>query len=116
MKNMFYSKDNSSKLCAEGAIRNLMNMLQCSTEDMSTFWDLATSPLLLIKSHLKEDSVPKAISCKGKWIDLIQKCLWILRKKFKFDTTKNIKLNLFRSLKLTLQALSVIKIFRVDFC
>jgi hypothetical protein len=37
MKNMFYSKDNLTKLCAEGAIRNLMNMLQCSAEDMSTF-------------------------------------------------------------------------------
>ncbi len=28
MKNMFYSKENSSKLCSEeGAIKNLMNML-----------------------------------------------------------------------------------------
>ena len=27
MKNMFHSKDNLSKLCAEGAIRNLMHML-----------------------------------------------------------------------------------------
>ncbi len=63
----------------------------------------------MIKSQLKEDSVPKAVFCKGKWIDLIQKCLWILRKKFKFATTRNIKLNLFHSLKLTLQALSAIK-------
>jgi hypothetical protein len=63
MKNMFYSKNNLSKLCAEGAIKNLMGMLQCSAEDMSTFLELATSPLLLIKSQLKEDSVPKAVSC-----------------------------------------------------
>jgi hypothetical protein len=26
MKNMFYLKENSSKLCTEGAIRNLMNI------------------------------------------------------------------------------------------
>jgi hypothetical protein len=75
MKNMFYSEDNLSKLCAEGAIRNLMNMLQCSADDMSTFWELATSSLLLIKSQLKEDSVSKAVSCKGTGIDSIQKCL-----------------------------------------
>jgi hypothetical protein len=65
MKNVFYSKYNLSKLCTEGASRNLMNMLQCSAEDVSTFWELAMFPLLLIKSQLKEDSVPKAVSCKG---------------------------------------------------
>jgi hypothetical protein len=27
MENRFYSEDNLSKLCAEGAVRNLMNML-----------------------------------------------------------------------------------------
>jgi hypothetical protein len=86
-----------------------MDMFQCSAEDMSTFWELATSPLLLIKSHLKEDSVPRAVSCKDTGIDSIQICLWILRKKFNFATTTNIKLNLFHSLKMTLQALFAIK-------
>ncbi len=65
MKKMFYSKDNFTKICAEGTTRNLMGMFQCSVEDMSTFWELATSPLPLIMSHLKEDSVPKAVFCKG---------------------------------------------------
>jgi hypothetical protein len=116
MKNMIYSKDNLTKLCAEGALRNLMGDLQCSVEDIPTFWELATSPLLLIKSQLKEDSVPKDVSCKGTWIDSIQKCLWILCKKFNFATTTNIKLNLFHSLKMTLQALFAIKISHVDFC
>ncbi len=37
MKNMFYSKENLSKLCAEGAILNVMNMLHFLTEDM-IFW------------------------------------------------------------------------------
>jgi hypothetical protein len=75
MKNMFYSKDNLSKLCVEGAIRNLMNVLHCLAEDMSTFWELAASSLPLIKSHLKEDLVPKAVSRKGIGIDSIQMCL-----------------------------------------
>jgi hypothetical protein len=30
IKNMFYSEENSSKLCAEGAIGNLMNLQHCS--------------------------------------------------------------------------------------
>jgi hypothetical protein len=87
MKNVFYSKDNLTKLCAEGTTRNLMGMFQCLVKDMSTFLELATPPLLLIQSHLKEDSVPKAVFCKGTGIESIQKCLWILRKKFKFATT-----------------------------
>ncbi len=34
MKNMFFSDENLSKLCAEGAIQNLLNMLQFLPEDM----------------------------------------------------------------------------------
>ena len=40
IENRFYSKTNVSKLCAEGAIANLMNMLHMSSEDMSLFWQL----------------------------------------------------------------------------
>ncbi len=61
MKNMFYTKDNLTKLFAEGATRNLMGMFQCSVEDMFTFYELATSPLPSKKSHLKENSIPKAV-------------------------------------------------------
>ncbi len=42
MKNMFYSDENSSKLCAEGAIQNLLNMLHFLPKDMNIFWKLAT--------------------------------------------------------------------------
>jgi hypothetical protein len=31
-ENMFYSEKNSSKLCTEGAIGNLMNVLHCSED------------------------------------------------------------------------------------
>ncbi len=37
MKNMFFSNGNSSKLCAEGAIQNLLSMLHFSREDMNIF-------------------------------------------------------------------------------
>jgi hypothetical protein len=58
MLNMFYSRENLCKLCAEGAVRNLMNVLHCSTEDMTSFWNLATSPLHTIQNVLNEDQLP----------------------------------------------------------
>ncbi len=42
MEKTFYSEDNLSKLCAEGAVRNLMDMLHCSRNESDTFWAMAT--------------------------------------------------------------------------
>ncbi len=44
-ENMFYSEKNSSKLCAEGAIRNLMNVLHCPENEVKQFWDIVQSPV-----------------------------------------------------------------------
>jgi hypothetical protein len=74
MKNMFYSEVNSSKLCAEGAIGNLMNMLHCSKDDMELFWELATSVSLLIMESLNESNVLKKVFTPGLDIDSIEKC------------------------------------------
>jgi hypothetical protein len=41
-ENRFYSEDNLSKLCAEGAVRNLMNMLQCLRAELDSSWEMAT--------------------------------------------------------------------------
>jgi hypothetical protein len=88
MKKCFIPKKNLSKLCAEGAIQNLMNMLHFLTEDMNIFWELATSNLLTLMKSLNESYVPKAVLKPSLGIDLIQKCLWIQCKKFNFKTTK----------------------------
>jgi hypothetical protein len=37
---------------------------------------------------LNESTVPKAVLKPNLGTDLIQKCLWVLRKKFNFQTTK----------------------------
>jgi hypothetical protein len=42
MKNVFFSDENLSKLCAKGAIQNLLNMLHFLPEEMNIFWELAT--------------------------------------------------------------------------
>ena len=42
-------------------------------------------------------------------IDSIEKCLWILQKKFNFATTSKLKVSEFQSLTLSLKALAKIK-------
>jgi hypothetical protein len=77
MKNKFFSNKNLSKLCAEGAIQNLLSLLHFSTEDMNIFWELATSDLFTLMKSLNESYVPKAVLKPILGIDSIQKCLWV---------------------------------------
>jgi hypothetical protein len=46
MKNMFFSNENLSKLCADGAIQNLLSMLHFLPEDINIFWKSSTSDLI----------------------------------------------------------------------
>jgi len=109
MLNLFYSRENLCKLCAEGAVRNLMNVLHCSPADMTSFWNLASSPLNSILHSLNEVQVPRAVMPSAVTgllgIDSIEKCLWISRKKFNFATTSKLRVSYFQSLKLSLNAL-----------
>jgi hypothetical protein len=70
---MFYSEKNSSKLCAEGVIGNLMNVLYCSENEVKRFWDIVQLPVHLILQTLGESSVPKAVLKSGGECDSIQK-------------------------------------------
>ncbi len=87
IQNMFFSDENLSNLCAKGAIQNLLHMLHFLQEDMNIFGELATSDLFALMETLNETKVPKAVLKPSLEINSIQKCLWILRKKFKFQTT-----------------------------
>ncbi len=86
-KNMFYSEKNSPKLCTQGAIGNLMNVLYCPQNEVKQFWDIVQSPMHLILQILGEPSVPKVVLKSGEECDSIQKSLWIVCKKIKFSTT-----------------------------
>ncbi len=96
---MFYSEKNSSKLCAEGAIGNLMNVLHCSENEMKQFWDIVQLPVHLILQTLGESLVPKAVLKSGRECDSIQKSLWILCKKIKFSTTSLFRIECFKNLQ-----------------
>jgi hypothetical protein len=59
MKNMFHSDENWLKLCAKGAIQNLLHMLHFLQEYMNIFWELVTSDLFALMNSLNEEFVPK---------------------------------------------------------
>jgi hypothetical protein len=109
MKKMYFSNENSSKLCTEGAIQNLLNMLHFLPEDMNNFWELATSDFFTLMKSWNESYVPKAVLKPSLGIDSIQMCLWIPCKTFKFQTTKKLNYKHFQCLKRSLKVLLEIK-------
>ncbi len=76
-----FSDENLSKLCTEGAIQNLLNMLHFLPVDIILGGELATSDLFTLMKSLNESLVPRAVLSPSLGIDSIQKCLWILPKK-----------------------------------
>ena len=90
LTNIFYNAENSSKQCAQGAIANLLHMLQCSKDQLDLFWQLANCDVEDLVTQLRQELPKNVKNCD----DSIEKCVWILRQKFKFTTTK--KLNLKR--------------------
>ena len=65
IQNKFYSYDNSSKLCAEGVIVNLMNVLYCPEDDMNKFWKIVCDQSMQsVCAKLDETAVPKIVHKK----------------------------------------------------
>ncbi len=110
-KNKFYSVKKSSKLGAEGAIGNLMNVLHCPKNEFNQFWAIVQSPMPLILQTLGESSVPKAVLKPSGEVDSIQKSLWILCKQFKFFTTSSLRIECFKNLQkaINIQSLLFLK-------
>jgi hypothetical protein len=84
-------------------------MLHFSTEDMNSFWELATSDFFTLMKSLDESYVPKAVLKLSLGIDWIQKYLWILQKKYNFQTTTKLNIKYFWCLNHSLKALLEIK-------
>jgi hypothetical protein len=113
MENTFYSEDNLSKLCAEAAVRNLMNMLHCWRAELDSFWEMATMNVqetqFALKDLLHNKKVPHGVIKGNLEVDSIEKSLWILQKKFHFATKSTLKLSCFQCVKQSLKALLEIK-------
>jgi hypothetical protein len=84
-------------------------MLHFSPEDMNILGELATSDLITLMKSLNESFVPKAALTPSLGINLIQKCLWILQERFRFQTTKIINYKHFQCLEQPLKVLFEIK-------
>jgi hypothetical protein len=65
MENRFYSEEKLSKLCAEGAVRNLMILLHCSRDKLDSFWEMATMSVqetqFVLKDLLNDKKVPNGV-------------------------------------------------------
>jgi hypothetical protein len=54
VQNKFYSFKYMSKLCAEGAIKNLLSMLNNSQSNIDSFWNLCNPPVSELLEQLHE--------------------------------------------------------------
>jgi hypothetical protein len=75
-----------------------------NAQDIEEFWTLVTSPLSTISDSLQEN-VPKAVCNLHQQVNSIQKCLWILRTKFRFFSTQKLKLSSLTSVRNALHVL-----------
>jgi len=73
IQNKNYLSTNSSELCAEGAIVNLMNVMNCSDDDMKLFWSIVCDQSMQsVCEKLQVMSVPKIVHKTKKSLDSLQ--------------------------------------------
>ncbi len=89
ISNKYYCFENLTKKCAEGAIANLLNMLGFNEEEINLFWNLSRDTVGNLSACFG-DGIPKKVY-KSDVVDSIQQSLWILWKKFGFNTTGPLK-------------------------
>ena len=80
--NLWYCEKNYSKLCAEGAVANMLFHMNLR-EDAMEFCRLATiTSIDELLAAMNASSIPKKVIDIRHIIDPIEKCIWILEKKF----------------------------------
>jgi hypothetical protein len=106
VQNKFYSIKNMSKLCAEGAIKNLLSMLNYSQSNIDSFWNLCNTSVSELMEQLHEKCMPKALLNVYCTVNPIKKCLWILQRKFRFTTLSKLRSSCLTSVKRSVSYLS----------
>ena len=79
--NFWYDSDNFSKWCVEGAVTNLLCQL-LSTEDASKFKQIAICNGGDLVTAMNGRSIPKIVQPNSGQVDVVEKCMWILRTRF----------------------------------
>ena len=106
-KNYWYDSDNFAKWCTEGSVINLVCQL-LSTDEADRFKNIAVLPNDALLSAMEVDKFPKNVQSKQNRIDPIEKCVWILEKKFKCRRSMYLNAEQFRTAELTVKHLGMI--------
>ena len=103
IQNKFYSYYNSAKLCAEGALVNLIGVVGCSEEDIKVFWDIVCDQSMQsVCVKLVETIVPKLVYKKDGGVGFFAK-------KINFVTATRMKESSFQNLQHTMNLFSYVK-------
>jgi hypothetical protein len=106
-KNYWYDSDNFAKWCTEGSVANLVCRL-LSIDEADRFKSIAVLPNDALLFAMEVDKFPKNVQSKQNRIDPIEKCVWILEKKFKCRRSMYLNPEQFRTAELTVKHLEMI--------
>jgi hypothetical protein len=106
-KNYWYDSDNFAKWCTEGSVANLVCQL-LSIDEADRFKNIAVLPNDALLSAMEVEKFPKNVQSKQNRIDPIEKCVWILEKKFKCRRSMYLNPEQFRTAELTVKHLEMI--------
>ena len=85
--NFWHDKENAMKFCVEGAIANLLHHLDAIDEAVE-FKFLSTMDNHELCHSLGVDKLPKRVVTKSGLIKPMEKCLWLLRDRYKCHVTQ----------------------------
>ena len=88
---------------------NLLIQLHFHTEDVEEFWRLSFLPINNIMLELGEKQIPKKVQSAAGAVNALEKCIWILRKKFHFSTTSALRQKCFKHVRRSYEIISEFK-------
>ena len=88
---------------------NLLIQLHFQPEDVDEFWRLSFLPIDNVMFSLGEKKIPKKVQSVAGAVNALEKCIWILRKKFHFSTTSALKPKCFKHVQCSYDIISEFK-------
>ncbi len=88
---------------------NLLIQLHFQPEDVDEFWRLSFLPINNVMFSLGEKKNPKKVQTAAGAVNALEKCIWILRKKFLFTTSSALRPNCFKQFQHSYEIISEFK-------
>lgn len=108
-ENFWYSKENHTKLCTEGAIANMFFHLGMK-EEAQEFRNLAVLSAKQLLEVLQQPVVPKRVINNHHRMDSLEKCMWILEKKYNCRRFRYLNTDQFKTSSKVVENMSAIKL------